>query len=147
MPDMLRTLKVRLKPPLKAEVRLRRAMGCARFVHNFLLFETKSDYEDFLDELESRQCFGEALSRKEAEALCVRPEPVSKFSFNYRLRQLKKLYPFIAADTHSQELLQECQRLSGAYRRFFEGKGGHPQYKRKGAVTERSVIRSMCALI
>ena len=136
MPYMLRTHKVRLKTPLKAAVRLRRAMGCARFVHNFLLFETKSDYEDFLDELESRQCFGEALSRKEAEALCVRPEPVSKFSFNYRLRQLKKLYPFIAADTHSQELLQECQRLSGAYRRFFEGKGGYPRYKRKGAVTE-----------
>ncbi len=132
MPDMLRTLKVRLKPPLKAAVRLRRAMGCARFVHNFLLFETKSDYEDFLDELESRQCFGEALSRKEAEALCVRPEPVSKFSFNYRLRQLKELYPFLTADTHSQVLQQECQRLSGAYRRFFEGKGGYPRFKRKG---------------
>ena len=132
MPDMLRTLKVRLKTPLKAAVRLRRAMGCARFVHNFLLFETKSDYGDFLDELESRQCFGEALSRKEAEALCVRPEPVSKFSFNYRLRQLKELYPFLTADTHSQVLQQECQRLSGAYRRFFEGKGGYPRFKRKG---------------
>ena len=118
MPDMLRTLKVRLKTPLKAAVRLRRAMGGARFVHNFLLFETKSDYEDFLDELESRQCFGEAFSRKEAEALCIRPEPVSKFSFNYRLRQLKELYPFLAADIHSQVLQQECQRLALAFKRF-----------------------------
>ena len=40
MPYMLRTLKVRLKTPLKAAVRLRRAMGCARFVHNALLYTT-----------------------------------------------------------------------------------------------------------
>ena len=96
MPDMLRTLKVRLKTPLKAEVRLRRAMGCARFVHNALLYERDFDYRDYPDEIESRQCFGEASSHEEAEALCVRPEAVSKYSFNYRLQQLKELYPFLA---------------------------------------------------
>ena len=116
MPEMLKTLKVRLKTPEKAAVRLRRAMGCARFVHNFLLSETKSDYEDYLDELESRLIYGEAHSIEEAQALCVRPEPVSRFSFNYRLKYLRKQYPFLAA----------------AFRRFYEKKGGYPRFKRKG---------------
>ena len=147
MPAMLMTLKVRLKVRKTAGEKLRRTMGCARFVHNTLLYERDCDYRDWLEEKESRLIYGEASSPEEAEALCVRPEAVSKYSFNYRLQQLKKLYPFPAADTHSQVLQQECQRLALAFKRFCEGKGGYPRYKRKGAVTERSVIRSMCALI
>ena len=71
MPAMLMTLKVRLKVRKTAGEKLRRAMGCARFVHNFLLSETKSDYEDWLEEKESRLIYGEAFSPEEAEALCV----------------------------------------------------------------------------
>ena len=37
MPAMLMTLKVRLKVRKTAGEKLRRTMGCARFVHNFLL--------------------------------------------------------------------------------------------------------------
>ena len=136
MPEMVMTLKVRLKVRKTAGEKLRRAMGCARFVHNYLLFETKTDYEDYLDELESRQCFGEASSRDEAKSLCVRPETVNKYSFNYRLKILKKQYPFLAADAPAQALQQECQRLAGAFKRFYEGKGGYPEFRRKGTVSE-----------
>ena len=136
MPAMLMTLKVRLKVRKTAGEKLRRTMGCARFVHNTLLYERDCDYRDWPEEKESRLIYGEAFSPEEAEALCVRPEAVSKYSFNYRLQQLKELYPFLASDTHSQVLQQECQRLALAFKRFCEGKGGYPRYKRKGAVTE-----------
>ena len=133
MPAMLMTLKVRLKVRKTAGEKLRRAMGCARFVHNFLLSETKSDYEGWLEEKESRLIYGEAFSPEEAEALCVRPEAVSKYSFNYRLKLPKKQYPFPVSDAPAQILQQECQRLAGACKRFFEGKGGYPRFKRRGA--------------
>ena len=133
MPAMLMTLKVRLKVRKTAGEKLRRAMGCARFVHNFLLSETKSDYEDWPEEKESRLIYGEAFSPEEAEALCVRPEAVSKYSFNYRLKLLKKQYPFLVTDAPAQILQQECRRPAGACKRFFEGKGGYPRFKRRGA--------------
>ena len=131
MPETVMTLKVRLKTPEKAADKLRRAMGCARFVHNYLLFETKTDYEDYLDELESRLIFGEAHSAGEAQALCVRPESVTKFSLTYRIKTLRKQYPFLASDAPAQVLQQECQRLAGAFKCFFEGKSGYPRFKRK----------------
>ena len=111
MPEIATTLKVRLKTSAKVAAKLRRAMDCARFVHNPLLHERDFVCRDYLDEIKSRQCFGKALSRNEAAARWVRPEAVSKFCFNYRLRQLKKHYPFLAADAHSPVLQQECRRL------------------------------------
>ena len=132
MPAMLMTLKVRLKVRKTAGEKLRRAMGCARFVHNALLYERDCDYRDWPEEKESRLIYGEAFSPEEAEALCARPEAVSKYSFNYRLKYLKKQYPFLVTDAPAQILQQECQRLAGACKRFFEGKGGYPRFKRKG---------------
>ena len=86
MPAMLMTLKVRLKVRKTAGEKLRRTMGCARFVHNALLYERDCDYRDWLEEKEekeSRLIYGEAFSPEEAEALCVRPEAVSKYSFSF----------------------------------------------------------------
>ena len=159
MPAMLMTLKVRLKVRKTAGKKLRRAMGCARFVHNFLLSETKSDYEDWtksdyedwLEEKGSRLIYGEAFSPEEAEALCIRPEAVGKYSFNYRLKLLKKQYPFPVTDAPAQILQQECRRPAGACKRFFEGKGGYPRFKRIRALSaggrppEASATRSSCA--
>ena len=114
MPAMLMTLKVRLKVRKTAGEKLRRAMGCARFVHNALLYGRDCDYRDWPEEKESRLIYGEAFSPEEAEALCARPEAVSKYSFNYRLKYLKKQYPFPVTDAPAQILQQECQRLAGA---------------------------------
>ena len=110
MPEISKPLKVRLKTSAQVAVKLRRAMGCARFAQNSLRYERDFACRDYLDEIKSRQCCGEALSRNEAAARWVRPEAVSKFCFNYCLRQLKKLYPFLAADAYSQVLLQECRK-------------------------------------
>ena len=46
------------------------------------------------------------------------------------------LYPFLVTDAPAQILQQECQRLAGACKRFFEGKGGYPRFKRRGASAE-----------
>ena len=75
MPAMLMTLKVRLKVRKTAGEKLRRAMGCARFVHNALLYERDFDYRDYPDEIESRlfiitKLIGKNLLRRSLCAHC-----------------------------------------------------------------------------
>ena len=56
--------------------------------------------------LKVRKTAGEKLRRAMG---CAR-----KYSFNYRLKYLKKQYPFLVTDAPAQILQQECQLLSGA---------------------------------
>ena len=68
-----------------------------------MLFEEKEQYQDYSEEIESRLCFGEALSKDEAKALCVKPK-LNQYAFNYALKKLKEEYPFLKEYCHSQVL-------------------------------------------
>ena len=147
MPELSKPLKLRLKTFAKVAVKLRRAMDCARFVHNPLRYERDFACRDYLDEIKSRQCCGEALSRNEAAARCVRPEAVSKFCFNYCLRQLKKHYSFLAADAHSPVLQHECRKLCRSVATFFAGKRSAIRVLNAKVKLRAYDIRSSCALL
>ena len=47
---------------------MRNFSGCCRFAYNALLAQEKEEYQEYLEELESRLCCGEALSKAEAKA-------------------------------------------------------------------------------
>ena len=85
--------KYKLRPNRKQEQAFRNFSGCCRFAYNALLGEEKEQYQDYLDELESRLYFSEALNENEAKALCVKPL-LNQYSFNYALKKLKEEHPF-----------------------------------------------------
>ena len=122
--------KYKLRPTRKQEQAFRNFSGCCRFAYNALLGEEKEDYQEYLEELESRRCFGEALNEDEAKALCVKPT-LNQYSFNYALKRLKEEHPFLKEYCHSQVLQQKVMDLYEAFKKFFKGKGGYPKFKKR----------------
>ena len=108
--------KYKLRPNRKQEQAFRNFSGCCRFAYNSLLVKEKEDYQEYLEELESRRCFGEALSEDEAKALCVKPT-LNQYSFNYALKRLKEEYPFLKDCCHSQVLQQKVIDLYEAFKK------------------------------
>ena len=67
MPEIMRlAFKYKLRPNRKQEQAMRNFSGCCRFAYNALLAQEKEEYQEYLEELESRLCCGEALSKDEA---------------------------------------------------------------------------------
>ena len=85
--------KYKLRPNRKQEQTMRNFSGCCRFVYNALLAQEKEEYQEYLEELESRLCCGEALSKEEAKALCVKPK-LNQYTFNYALKKIKRRISF-----------------------------------------------------
>ena len=56
--------KYKLRPTRKQEQAFRNFSGCCRFAYNALLVKEKEDYQEYLEELESRRCFGWIFHRK-----------------------------------------------------------------------------------
>mgnify|MGYP002614641965 FL=1 len=109
---------------------MRNFSGCCRFAYNALLAQEKEEYQEYLEELESRLCWGEALSFEEAKALCVKPK-LNQYTFNYALKKLKEEYPFLKEYCHSQVLQQKVMDLYEAFKKFFKGNGGYPKFKKR----------------
>ena len=122
--------KYKLRPNRKQEQAMRNFSGCCRFAYNALLAQEKEEYQEYLEELESRLCCGEALRKDEAKALCVKPK-LNQYTFNYALKKLKEEYPFLKAYCHSQVLQQKVMDLYEAFKKFFKGKGGYPKFKKR----------------
>ena len=80
------------------------------------LLKRKEEYQEYLEELESRLCCGEALSKDEAKALCVKPK-LNQYTFNYALKKLKEEYPFLKEYCHSQVLQQKVMDLYEAFKK------------------------------
>ena len=122
--------KYKLRPTGKQEQAMRNFSGCCRFAYNALLVQEKEAYQEYLEELESRLCWGEALSFEEAKALCVKPK-LNQYTFNYALKKLKEEYPFLKEYCHSQVLQQKVMDLYEAFKKFFKGTGGYPKFKKR----------------
>ena len=131
MPEIMRlAFKYKLRPTGKQEQAMRNFSGCCRFAYNALLAQEKEEYQEYLEELESRLCWGEALSKDEAKALCVKPK-LNQYTFNYALKKLKEEYPFLKEYCHSQVLQQKVMDLYEAFKKFFKGTGGYPKFKKR----------------
>ena len=131
MPEIMRlAFKYKLRPNRKQEQAMRNFSGCCRFAYNALLAQEKEEYQEYLEELESRLCWGEALSKDEAKALCVKPK-LNQYTFNYALKKLKEEYPFLKEYCHSQVLQQKVMDLYEAFKKFFKGTGGYPKFKKR----------------
>ena len=123
--------KFKLEPNGEQRRFFSRTAGCTRFVYNHLLFKCREDFREYLEEIDSRQSNGEALSRDEAKKLSFRPLCYKGITgLNYLLPDLRKEYPFLQ-ECPSQALQQKAQDLMSAYHRFFDGKGGLPRFKKK----------------
>ena len=101
--------KYKLRPNRKQEQTMRNFSGSCRFAYNALLAQEKEEYQEYLEELESRLCWGEALRNDEAKALCVKPK-LNQYTFNYALKKLKEY-------CHSQVLQQKVMDLYEAFKK------------------------------
>ena len=98
MPEIMRlAFKYKLRPNRKQKQAMRNFSGCCRFAYNALLAQEKEEYQEYLEELESRLCWGEA--------------------FNYALKKLKEEYPFLKEYCHSQVLQQKVMDLYEAFKK------------------------------
>lgn len=130
------TLKLRIKKPGKHLIQtFRKHLGDARFVHNSFLFERNFDFDDYLEEVESRQCWGEASTKEEARKLSTPPAWLNGYTFDRRLPSFKEMYPFLK-DSYSSTLQKVAQNLERTYIKFIDGKCGLPHFKRKDAKEE-----------
>lgn len=107
--------------------------GCCRYAWNAVLAERIADYEEYKDDLELRQVWGEASSLEEAKAMTARPKPINSFTFNYAVGNLKKeAGNEFLLDCPAQALQMKMGDLYETYKRFFEGKSGFPKFQKKG---------------
>ena len=59
MPEiMCLAFKYKLRPNRKQEQAIRNFSGCCRFAYNALLAQEKEEYKEYLEETESRLCWG-----------------------------------------------------------------------------------------
>ena len=79
----------KLEPSPAQSIFLSKTAGCCRFVHNCLLSDNFEDYQEYLEELESRLIWGEASTLEEAKALTQPPVFINKYTFNYQLQRYK----------------------------------------------------------
>lgn len=133
MPEFMQlTCRRRLRIRKGMKHKLSCALGANRYIANTLLHETKEDWQDYLDEIESRLIWGEASSRQDAQALCIKPHSPSCRSFCKRITVLRRQEAFLKTDSPAQCQQQTAKRLARSFERFFAGKGGHPRFKRRG---------------
>lgn len=121
----------RLKPTPAQAVVLNNVVGCVRYSHNKVLADAKEDYQEYLEELESRLIWGEARTYKEAQAITSR-KSVGRAALSQNLTRLKKEpeHQFLK-EAFSQALQQGINDLAVAYKRFFDHQAGHPQFRKK----------------
>ena len=119
--------KYRLRPNGAQQRRLVQLCGSARYAWNQVLARRNEEYQEYLEDIESAQCWGEDIS------LVPKPRPINRFSFTYDLNKLmtEEENSFLKTQGHSQVLQQKMQDLYSAFSRFFNGKGGYPQFKTK----------------
>jgi len=110
------------------ERKLKQFCGCARYAWNQILAKRKEDYKEYLEDIESAQCWGEDTS------LVLKPKPINKYSFNYDLKLLEEdeSNSFLKQECHSQVLQQKLQDLQKAFKKFFKHESGYPKFKSKG---------------
>ena len=119
--------KYRLRPNGAQQRRLVQLCGSARYAWNQVLARRNEEYQEYLEDIESAQCWCEDIS------LVPKPRPINKFSFTYDLNKLmtEEENSFLKTQGHSQVLQQKMQDLYSGFSRFFKGKGGYPQFKKK----------------
>ena len=119
--------KYRLRPNGAQQRRLVQLCGSARYAWNQVLARRNEEYQEYLEDIESAQCWCEDIS------LVPKPRPINKFSFTYDLNKLmaEEENSFLKTHGHSQVLQQKMQDLYSGFSRFFKGKGGYPQFKKK----------------
>jgi len=120
--------KYRLRATKEQQRKLRQFCGCARYVWNQILAKRQEEYQEYLEDIDSAQSFGEDIS------LVAKPKKINQFSFNYDLKRLKedKENSFLLTQCHSQVLQQKIQDLYISYKKFFNHEAGYPKFKSKG---------------
>ncbi|MBD2181707.1 RNA-guided endonuclease InsQ/TnpB family protein [Aerosakkonema funiforme] len=104
---MLTALKVRLYPNKKQQIALAKNFGCCRFVWNFYLNKTNTQYQEI----------GKGLN------YCDMAKD---------LTQLKKHENFLwLKEASSSALQQSLKNLETAFKNFFEHRAGFPKFKSK----------------
>ena len=122
--------KYKLRLTGKQEREFIRYFGHARYTYNSFIDNMQEDYQEYLEDVESRLIFGEANSLKEAQKLTYN-QFIHTYTFNYRLTPFKGEHEFLY-ECPSQVLQQKLQDLCDAYKKFFKHEAGYPQYKKKG---------------
>ena len=119
--------RYRLRPNGAQQRRLLQLCGSARYAWNQVLTGRNEEYKEYLEDIESAKCWGEDVS------LVPKPRPINRFSFTYDLNKLmtEEENSFLKTQGHSQVLQQKMQDLYSGFSRFFKGKGGYPQFKKK----------------
>ena len=122
----------KLEPSPAQSIFLSKTAGCCRFVHNCLLSDNFEDYQEYLEELESRLIWGEASTLEEAKALTQPPVFINKYTFNYQLQRYKGnlAYRFLK-EPPSQALQQAAADLYSAFVNYFKHGTGKPQFHKK----------------
>ena len=120
--------KYRLRATKEQQRKLKQFCGCARYVWNQILAKRQEEYQEYLEDIDSAQSFGEDIS------LVAKPKKINQFSFNYDLKRLKedKENSFLLTQCHSQVLQQKIQDLYISFKKFFNHEAGYPKFKSKG---------------
>lgn len=121
--------KVRLYPTYKQDYLLNEFVRHGRFAYNKFLEEQIFDFDDYKEELESRLIWGEANSLEEAELLCVRPH-INRYTFSYRVKTLRQLYPFLK-DTPHIVLQARALDLASTFLKFLDKQIGFPKFRNR----------------
>ena len=94
--------KYKLRLTGKQEREFIRYFGHARYTYNSFIDNMQEDYQEYLEDVESRLIFGEANSLKEAQKLTYN-QFIHTYTFNYRLTPFKG----------EHEFLYECPSTTG----------------------------------
>jgi putative transposase len=97
--------RYRIYPDKQQQEFLSKSIGCVRFVYNYMLYHAQENYK----------VYGYSWNLSAYKGL---------------LPNLKEEYPFLN-EPPSQSLQQAVINLDKAYKKYFNGKAGYPNYKRK----------------
>lgn len=111
---VVKRFKYRLSLGEKAENLLNRHLGSVRALYNTLLYDTKSEYEEYL------------LGTRESK-----PD-VSQYGLCSRIIEIKARDDFAwLSDMNASVLQSAAADLAMAYKRFFRKQGGFPAFKKR----------------
>ena len=128
--DLYLSFKFKLRPTRKQEQAFTKFVGHARFVYNNFIFTKREDYDEYVEEVESRLIWMEASNEEEARKLTYN-QFLNKYTYNYALDYVKEKYPFLK-EAPSQALQQKSQDLFIAFQRHFDHITEYPVPKKKG---------------
>lgn len=97
--------RFRLYPTKEQREFISKAVGCVRFVYNYMLYHAKENYRVYGYKWDNKAYIG-------------------------ILPMVKEEYPFLK-EALSQSLQNAVDNLDAAFRDFFKGKSGYPNFKRK----------------